>query len=194
MKLPENPILFSQLSPEDRAEGMRLMRECVKESFPDMAEPISDEDLLNAMNKVDLRLVMNREEDEADEDTDDQALTDAIWVTGVRSRVFVGRADVWNFVVEIAFASGWQPQDPETTCPMETFPQSIGRNDAASMARILQGRLCSEHQNQRGVRLFKALIVLLREGPAVIAPGGEPSNEDLFLTEPARPPHLRAVE
>lgn len=61
MMLPQYPVLFGSLPPEQQAEGLKLLRAAIEEQFPEYAEVISDEDLSREMAGFDLRLVMDQE-------------------------------------------------------------------------------------------------------------------------------------
>jgi len=61
MILPNFPIYFGTLPAEKRAEGLKLLRAAIRESFPDLEPLISDQELAREMQNFDLRMVMREE-------------------------------------------------------------------------------------------------------------------------------------
>jgi hypothetical protein len=117
-----------------------------------------------------------------------------IWANGKNGRVFIGHEESWAFLILAALDNGWNPQDSETGISDEGYPQTIGKNDALSMARILRKRLKVDNPSNCGAeRLIQAFIALLMEGPVIIAPGKEPGDEHLFLSKTNHPPYRHLV-
>jgi len=59
MILPNFPVLFGNLPPEKQAEGLKLLRAAIAESFPEHEPQITDDQLANEMANFDLRMVMD---------------------------------------------------------------------------------------------------------------------------------------
>ena len=61
MILPNFPVTFEMLSPEQQAEGLVLLRELVRESFVD-GDFVTDEQLIDTLRGFDLRLLMGQDD------------------------------------------------------------------------------------------------------------------------------------
>jgi hypothetical protein len=57
--VPDFPISWDMLSPEQQKEGLTLLRAAVKESFPEFEPDITDSEMARAMSKFDLRFFMD---------------------------------------------------------------------------------------------------------------------------------------
>ncbi|MBM4329044.1 MAG: hypothetical protein FJ118_18005 [Deltaproteobacteria bacterium] len=119
-----------------------------------------------------------------------------IWMTGANGqKVFIGHSEVWAFILLVGLDNGWEPLEEES-CVHHRYLQTLGGNDALNLARVMQKRIVEDKHgpNARTVRLLKAIAALLMTGPVTVAPGPPPKDEDFFLLEPKRPPHLRTVK
>lgn len=61
-RCPDYPIYMHDLPPEHQLEGLRLMREMMRESFPEIERLTDDEQLLESLQGIDLRLALMRSE------------------------------------------------------------------------------------------------------------------------------------